>query len=104
MPPSAAPAPRQGAPEPRRARACILRAGVPDRHEAAASLDKLVRALLEEQRYIDAERVRCSKIDDQLEFRGLLYWHVCGFIALENFLHKKSAATKQGGTVRTERH
>ena len=59
-----------------------------------------VSALLEEQRHIDAECVRGLEIDNQFEFRGLLHWHIYRFTALQNFMHKKGAATKQGGAVR----
>src|SRR5262245_6854640 len=61
----------------------------------------LVGALLEKQRYVYAEGVCRLEIDHQLEFRGLLYWYLRRFITLQNFMHKESAATKQGRAVGT---
>src|SRR5262245_32059868 len=66
----------------------------------SALFNNLVSALLEKRRYIDAKCVRCLEIDNQFEFCGLLYGHVCRFTAPQNFVHKKSTATKQGGAVR----
>src|SRR5262249_39603633 len=69
--PSAAPAPRQAAPEPRRVRACILRAGVPDR-QAAASFDHLVDAAEQRERDSDAERLGGLEVQEQFNFGDLL--------------------------------
>ena len=61
--------------------------------------DNRVSALLEEPRHIDPERFRRLEIYSQLELGGLLNWHVCRFVALQNFMYKKGAASKQGGAV-----
>jgi hypothetical protein len=62
--------------------------------------DHLVSALLEKQWYINAKRVRRLEIHNELEFRGLFYWHVWRFITLQNLMYKQSAATKQGWPIR----
>ena len=53
-------------------------------------LDHLVGKRQQPIRHIQAERLRGLEIDDQLQFRGLLYRQVAGLFTLENATRVKS--------------
>ena len=51
------------------------------------SLDQLVRALRQRLRHRDIKSLRSSKLDDQLDLRGLLNWKIGDLGSLEYPLH-----------------
>src|SRR6516165_5492121 len=82
---------RAVAPEPRRVRACILRAGVPDR-QAAASFDHLVGACEQRRRDSDANRLGGCRVDDKLHLRRKLYWQIARLLAFQNLVYEIGGA------------
>ena len=54
------------------------------------SFDQLVGALLELRGYVEAERLRRLKIDDQLEFRRQLHWQLGRLCAFEDAINVAS--------------
>src|SRR5262245_11404389 len=65
----------------------------------AASFDHLVSAGEECRRDFEAERPRCSQIDDKLEPRSLLDGQISRFRAFENLVHEDSSPTPNVGKV-----
>src|SRR5215472_6492134 len=62
--------------EPRRVRACILRAGVLDRQKPALSFDHLVGAHQERRRHVEGESPRRFQVEDRFVFGRRLHWKI----------------------------